>query len=140
MRKSALLTTREKSQSIREFETKCMQISHNKCNGCLCVSLNIEVNSAGFCSACSRKDDKMCCHTNELHPIWHLDGIPQCHAPVVLSRLADAEKMLIQRARQSLHFITSKRAPLACLDTFVLLSRTLHTWQPPCRGWATSLV
>ena len=91
------MTTREKSQSVREFETKCMQISHNKCNGCLCVSLNIEVDSAGFCSACSRKDDEMHCHTNELHPIWHLDGIPQCHVPVVLSRLTDAEKMLIQR-------------------------------------------
>ena len=93
----ALLTSDEKIQVIHHFEKQCMDITHGRCEGCLCVSINLEVNKSGFCSHCSRKEDKLYYHSNKLHPIWHLDGCPQYHVPIELSDLSDAEKMLIQR-------------------------------------------
>jgi hypothetical protein len=61
------------------------------------VSMNISVNTSGYCTKCARKADKNYLLENKLLPIWFKDDEPQFHIPEVLLRLSHAEKMLIQR-------------------------------------------
>ena len=82
---------------MRLFEKKCRSLRHRHCLGCRMVSLNINVNSKGFCESCCRRKDRNFLLNKRLLPIWYKDDSPQYRLPPELLGLTIAEQMLIQR-------------------------------------------
>ena len=80
------------------FEKQCQDFRHSACKCCRMVSLNMRVNSAGYCiGKCSAAKDKDMYLKKGALPLWYDGDTPMYRVPECLLDLTHAEKMLIQR-------------------------------------------
>ena len=92
-------TSEEKLDHMVNFETMCDTIHHKYCKACHRVSINLTVNSRGFCNGHYCKFIKTRNHyvTNKVLPLWFDGDQPMFHVPQCLKDLGTTEQLLIQK-------------------------------------------
>lgn len=80
------------------FEEECLDMKHVVCKCCHRASLNLSLNSNGYCTTkCGPMKNKNLFIEKKALPIWYDGTTVQYTVPECLSVLSTAEKMLIQK-------------------------------------------
>lgn len=92
------LTEKQIFDEILDFEKKVLELKHNICMICRCVSMNLEIvkyKGMEMCTMCRNRKSHMY-NQKTILPLWYDDnGIPQYNQPEELAILREAEKLLI---------------------------------------------
>lgn len=128
-----LLSDDEVARIMELFENECQSFTHGSCKCCHRASMNISVDSNGYCTQkCSKLRNKNFFLIKNALPIWR-DGDKVMHSvPVELCDLSIAEKMLIQKV--------SPMVPLYHLK-YGIMGMTGHccAFESDIAGWVNTL-